>query len=470
MSKSKSKSFTSIVIHSLGWPLFWGVAATIAFYLLIGFGYIRSGLVARYFAGHPVEYIETGLFFVGLMALIMKASDLASQFRVEADTRLTEPVAADRDEVATAGKLLKEVNGWRTRIRETYLAQRIANALRSVQRNESANDLDEQLRHLSDVDAERSHDGYALVRMIVWATPMLGFLGTVIGITMALGNLSPEALVDAPKDAMQGLLAGLSVAFDTTALALSLSIVLMFVQYIVREVETQLLGLVDRRAEDELMGRFQMMGSSKDPSVSAVRHMSERVLDSVKQLTERQSDALSTALSNSQNQWMQSLQTTNEAVQSGFQFAIRSSMASHAEALTEVEEKTGKRMSERWEAMHAAMLEQTVTLNDQLRNQAEAIRIAEEKAHDRVQQVATLMTDQHREINRQGDIMQRVIEATGEIRTLESALNQNLKALAGSKNFEDTVMSLSAAIQLLTARLGVAKPGLQLQQKKDVAA
>jgi hypothetical protein len=40
---------------------------------------------------------------------------------------------------------------------------------------------------------------------------------------------------------------------------------------------------------------------------------------------------------------------------------------------------------------------------------------------------------------------------------LEKALNQNLAALAGSKNFEDTVMSLSAAIHLLNTRLG--KPG-----------
>ncbi|MFM2094140.1 MAG: hypothetical protein RIS70_1264, partial [Planctomycetota bacterium] len=34
------------------------------------------------------------------------------------------------------------------------------------------------------------------------------------------------------------------------------------------------------------------------------------------------------------------------------------------------------------------------------------------------------------------------------------ALNANLAALSGSKNFEETVMSLSAAIHLLNARLG----------------
>jgi len=37
---------------------------------------------------------------------------------------------------------------------------------------------------------------------------------------------------------------------------------------------------------------------------------------------------------------------------------------------------------------------------------------------------------------------------------LEAALNHNLEALAGAKNFEQTVMSLAAAIHLLNARLG----------------
>jgi hypothetical protein len=50
--------------------------------------------------------------------------------------------------------------------------------------------------------------------------------------------------------------------------------------------------------------------------------------------------------------------------------------------------------------------------------------------------------------------MARVVEATGDVLKLETALNQNLKSLAGAKNFEDTVMSLAAAIHLLNMRLG----------------
>ncbi len=50
--------------------------------------------------------------------------------------------------------------------------------------------------------------------------------------------------------------------------------------------------------------------------------------------------------------------------------------------------------------------------------------------------------------------MLKAIEDSGQVATVQQALNQNLESLAGSRNFEGTVMSLSAAIHLLNARLG----------------
>jgi hypothetical protein len=78
------------------------------------------------------------------------------------------------------------------------------------------------------------------------------------------------------------------------------------------------------------------------------------------------------------------------------------------------------------------------------------------------------MQSQQQEFVRQGEVMARVIEATGEVMTLESALNENLQALAGSKNFEDTVMSLAAAIHLLNTRLGGGdKRRIELEQNSS---
>ena len=66
---------------------------------------------------------------------------------------------------------------------------------------------------------------------------------------------------------------------------------------------------------------------------------------------------------------------------------------------------------------------------------------------------------------KQGELMTQAIRAAGDVVQLERALNDNLSALAGSKNFEDTVMSLAAAIHLLNTRLGksVEAPHVELK-------
>src|SRR5947209_11771221 len=63
--------------------------------------------------------------------------------------------------------------------------------------------------------------------------------------------------------AMQGLLAGLYVAFDTTAIALCFSIALMFVQFMLDRGESQLLSAVDRCASEELGGRFELRSEER---------------------------------------------------------------------------------------------------------------------------------------------------------------------------------------------------------------
>ena len=67
---------------------------------------------------------------------------------------------------------------------------------------------------------------------------------------------------------------------------------------------------------------------------------------------------------------------------------------------------------------------------------------------------ARLLHSQQSEMARQSEMLSQVVQATGDIVNLEQGLNDNLRALSGAKNFEDTVMSLAAAIHLLNTRLG----------------
>ena len=53
-------------------PLLWGTGVAFCFFSLVQRGVIRDEYVVRYLAGHWVEYIEVGLFCIGLSSLAMK--------------------------------------------------------------------------------------------------------------------------------------------------------------------------------------------------------------------------------------------------------------------------------------------------------------------------------------------------------------------------------------------------------------
>src|SRR5262249_1029393 len=97
------------------------------------------------------------------------------------------------------------------RWRNTYLGCRVGAVLDFLCSRRSAAELDDQLRALADVDALALEGSYALTRFITWAVPILGFLGTVLGITGAISGVTPEVL----EKSLSTVTDGLALAFDT---------------------------------------------------------------------------------------------------------------------------------------------------------------------------------------------------------------------------------------------------------------
>ena len=54
----------------------------------------------------------------------------------------------------------------------------------------------------------------------------------------------------------------------------------------------------------------------------------------------------------------------------------------------------------------------------------------------------------------QAELLERVVDATRDVAALERVLDSNLHALAATGRFEETLATLSAAVQLLAARAG----------------
>jgi biopolymer transport protein ExbB/TolQ len=429
----------------MGWPLLLGTAITSVFYVLVFRGPLDLPAVHRYFASHPVAFVATSMFFVGIAALALKLVDVAIQLWAINQVDLEEPPAGGQKLDEVPG-LLDSLGQLPDAIRNSYLARRLRDALRFVQKQGDTGDLNDELKYLADMDVARQQDSLALVRIIIWATPMLGFLGTVIGITQALGDLDAKQLATDIQGAMDGLLSGLYVAFDTTALALSLSILLMFLMFVIDRMETQVLASVDLRANEALVGRFQQVGGSHDPYLNSIGKMCQQVVSMTETLVQRQAELWQGTVHDAQQQWSQVSQQSTSLMQNALQEALDNSLESFADRMLVLESENSARVQKRWEQLQTALADN-----------------------------ARVMQEQQRELIRQGEVMGEVVQATGDVIKLEKSLNENLQALAGAKNFEDTVMSLSAAIHLMSTRLGTGAaqtPAVELQAStsKDRAA
>jgi biopolymer transport protein ExbB/TolQ len=95
---------------------------------------------------------------------------------------------------------------------------------------------------------------YTLVRYAIWAIPTLGFLGTVMGISLAL-NYAGTANMQDPR-LMAELTKQMAVAFDTTLLALAMSAVLVLMQHLVQRYEEGALNAVGQYCLDNLINRL----------------------------------------------------------------------------------------------------------------------------------------------------------------------------------------------------------------------
>lgn len=403
-------------------PILWGGLTSVGFYVLLHFSPVRYQYIEAYFAGHPIEYVTTTMFFVGLALLVIKIFELASQSqRLGVSNLLLGPIPRGGQPVSACELLLARLDSLAPLARRTLLVRRLREALERVRRRNSAAGLDDELKYLAERDAEQLYESYALFRVVIWAIPILGFLGTVVGITMAIAHLTPNAI----EQSLPTTIGALSVAFATTTQALALSIVLMFAKYLVSRRENALLAAVDRWVDDELVGRFETQSAGPDGQLAAVRRMSETLVQTCDELVRRQAELWRESIEASERRWSRMAETSGQQLEKALAGALAESLRAHAEGLAAAEQAAAAANRKHWDQVQQALVrgaESTVALQEAVREQV--------------------------------DVLARTVEATGQVAKLEDTLNRNLATLAGSKHFEQTVMSLAAAIHLLNARLG----------------
>ena len=128
------------------------------------------------------------------------------------------------------------------------LPRALMNALRRFSSTRSIQDVSSSTNMVFEAEADRLESELSMIRYISWAIPSIGFIGTVRGIG--------EALAQADK-AVQGDIAGvtqsLGVAFNSTFIALLISIFLMFLVYQLQLLQERLVFDSQNYVDDKLI-------------------------------------------------------------------------------------------------------------------------------------------------------------------------------------------------------------------------
>lgn len=97
-------------------------------------------------------------------------------------------------------------------------------AIERFSSSSNVQDVSQAMKNVCDTEYERLESELSIIRYIAWAIPSIGFLGTVRGIGDALGQAHKAVDGD-----IIGVTESLGVAFNSTFIALCISIVLMFI-------------------------------------------------------------------------------------------------------------------------------------------------------------------------------------------------------------------------------------------------
>jgi len=144
--------------------------------------------------------------------------------------------------------LSRQLESLKPEERNLLLPRTLLAALNRYSASPNIEDVANASRAVCEAEGERLESELAMIRYIAWAIPSIGFIGTVRGIGDALG-LAEQAV----EGDISGVTQSLGVAFNSTLIALVISIVLVFLMHQLQLVQERLVLDAQGYCEDNLI-------------------------------------------------------------------------------------------------------------------------------------------------------------------------------------------------------------------------
>lgn len=264
---------------SMLWTALVGLCATAVFYLLLlplPSIYFRDLFYERTW----VTVAEAFLMFWSIAILVFKYSKLRRQRESMLFNLLPEDVAPDIT-VDNVDRFASTIRDLPVNAGASFLVRRVLRGLEHFTVRRSASEVSTVMASQSELDSQAVNSSYALLNVFIWAIPILGFIGTVMGLGGAVGSLGVQdtSNLEGIKDQLGAITGGLGTAFDTTLVALIMSLLLKLPASSMQKAEEDLLNGVDEYCSENLLKRLKDGSGESMPEPTEVGRIIKRAID-----------------------------------------------------------------------------------------------------------------------------------------------------------------------------------------------
>lgn len=240
-------------------------AGTFAFYAVVLFG-AKAWQPTQHFAKiflerGPTQYVTTGFFFWALALLWMKSRKIKFQQKAfHLPILPADPSFCLNPE--TARTVLHQMHELVDNPMNFAVLNRMERALSNMDNMGNTADMTAILKIQAENDESQVASSYGFIQGLMWAIPVLGFIGTVLGLGQAIGafgmTLQQDGDLAGIKESLTFVTGGLSTAFDTTLVALVMALILQLLVSLLQGNESNWLDSCNEYCSRKLAGRLRL--------------------------------------------------------------------------------------------------------------------------------------------------------------------------------------------------------------------
>ena len=193
------------------------------------------------------------LMLWGIFLIVEKCAVIVKhQYLFNVD--LLEGVSSTTDDFT---KVMSTLDGLPAKIKTTPLVRTLQASMRRYMVTKNVQNTSDAIESGVDALAVKQEAENSMIRYLIWAIPSIGFIGTVRGIGQALSQADQALAGD-----IAGMTDSLGVAFNSTLVALLISIGLMFLLHYLQRLQDESLVKTQEYCEGVLLQRISTRDGS----------------------------------------------------------------------------------------------------------------------------------------------------------------------------------------------------------------